>query len=118
MKKIILLLMMVFVAPLYGVEIVKMNHLDFGEAVRGDKYVKLSNIRVYVEGEPGESVKISYPESYTTKAGELIITAREGRIRLSSSGRGRFTLDCKLNLNRGKSPGRINEGIPITVSYK
>lgn len=117
-KKIILAAMVVFTAPLYALEITKVNSLNFGEVVKGDKYVKLTNVRVYVEGEPGEDVKIYYPERSETDAGELIMNARERTITLSSNGRGRFSLDCKLNLSKSNRAGRINQRIPISVSYK
>lgn|GEM_PF-2321950 len=116
-KKIILFFMLA-VLPLYGVEITKVSNLDFGEVVRGDKYVKLRNIRVYVKGEPEEKVKIYYPESFETEAGELLINVRQEEIRLSNNGRGKFTLDCKLNLRNNVSAGNMKESIPISVSYK
>ncbi len=117
-KKIIFIFMMVLITPLYALEITKVNRLNFGEVVQGDKYVKLSNVRVYVEGEPGEEVKIYYPERYETDAGELLVTVRERTITLSNGGRGRFSLDCKLNLSRGNKAGKLNQRIPISVSYK
>lgn len=92
--------------------------MNFGEVVQGDKYVKLTNVRVYVEGEPGEEVKINYPERYDTDAGELVMNARQRTITLSNGGRGRFSLDCKLNLSRGNKAGKLNQRIPISVSYK
>lgn len=118
MKRLILIFMIAIMSPLYALEITKMSNMNFGEVVRGDRYVKLTNLKVYVEGEPGKKVRIYFPRNYQIEAGELIINVREEVVRLSSDGRGRFTLDCKLNLNKGVGYGIIHQWVPVEVAYK
>lgn len=117
MKSIIILFVFCMSQNLYSLEIYRMDSLNFGEVVKGDRRVTLDGIRVYVKGKGSKTVILDIPEEINTSAGRVRIIPRERTIRLNNRGRGYFILRCEIKPTYSRY-GRIDDSIDVKVSYK
>ncbi|MGB6127134.1 MAG: hypothetical protein WBG30_00135 [Psychrilyobacter sp.] len=116
MKKLIFLFF-IMVSISFALEISNIDPLDFGVVVEGDKGVLLTNVGVYVDGKSGKNVEIVVPEIYDLSGNKMIIKVREKKIRLDESGKGKFRLDVKLELNNTKGGKSLKENLYVKVLY-
>ena len=116
MKKLILIFFLV-VSFGFSLEITSIDPLNFGVVVEGDRSVSLSDAGVYVEGKPGKRVEIIVPEIYDLDGNKMTIRSREKVIKLDGSGRGKFRLDIRLELNNTKEHKTITDNLSIKVRY-
>jgi len=116
MKKLILIFFLVMSVS-FSLEITDIDSLDFGVVVAGDKNVSLTNVGVYIEGNPGKEVEIIIPETYDLKGNSMSIRMRENKIILNGEGRGKFRLDIKLKLNNISGNETLTDNLSIKVKY-
>lgn len=116
MKKIILLLFLI-TSLSFSLEITGVDPLDFGIVIEGDKSVSLTDAGVYVDGRPGKSVEIIIPETYDLDGNKMIIKPREKVIKLDDSGKGKFSLDIRLELKNKQEYKTIVDNLFIKVRY-
>ena len=117
MKYKILILFLFLGAASYSLEVYRVDDLNFGEIVEGDRKVTLTNVRVYVRGEADKSVRLALDNRVATKAGIISFYAKQDVIRLTKNGRGYFVLKCELKPN-SKRYGDIRDTISLNVRYE
>ncbi|WP_028855390.1 hypothetical protein [Psychrilyobacter atlanticus] len=116
MKKLILIffLMMSFT---FALEISSVDPLNFGTVVEGDRSVSLTGVGVYIDGKSGGVVEIIVPEIYDFDGNKMTIRPKEKVIKLDGSGRGKFRLDIKLELNNIQGYKTLTDNLSIKVRY-
>lgn len=116
MKKIILLFFMV-VSFGFSLEISSVDPLNFGVVVEGDRSVSLADIGVYVDGKSGRVVEIIVPETYDLDGNKMTIRPVRREIKLDGTGRGKFKLDIKLELDNIRGRSTITDNLSLIVRY-
>lgn len=117
MKSIFLALMIFLSTISYSLDIYRVDKLNFGDVVRGDKEVALKNFKVYVKGIPNEYVRLYLDDEVNTEAGRILFRPKSRVIKLNNNGRGYFVLNCKLKPNYSKY-GDIDDHVSFNVKYE
>ncbi|MCK5780497.1 MAG: hypothetical protein KAH04_05720 [Psychrilyobacter sp.] len=116
MKKIFLLFFMI-ISTAFSLEITSIDPLNFNPAVQGDKEAYLTDIGVYVKGEPGKRVEIIVPEIFITKGNKMEIEVKEKSVLLDSDGNGKFKMDVKLHVEKIEVYKTLTDKLSIRVKY-